>query len=101
MKAPDQSRPTQKRSMLPAGDGEAGTTSLLRFLQPCRFPAEPAQEVELGAADLGRAQDLNLVDHLRIDGKDALHALAEADLAHGEAGVRAARARNHGAFEGL
>src|SRR4029079_10638040 len=48
-----------------------------------------AQIVELGPADVAAAHDLDLVDDRRIEREDALDALAEADLADGEAGTNA------------
>src|SRR5205814_5917698 len=62
----------------------------------------PAQVIELGSADIAAAHDLDLVDDRRIEREDALDTLAEADLAHGEAGADAlVRAGNAHAFERL
>src|ERR1041384_2861184 len=56
--------------------------------------AQAAQVVELGAANLAPAHDLDRVDHRRVEREDALHALAVGNLAHREALVNAtARAR--------
>ena len=71
------------------------------FFQARSFAFEAAQIVELGAADFRGAQQLHLVDHLGIEREDTLHAVAEADLAHGEAGLRPPAARDHHAFERL
>src|SRR5215813_11624533 len=66
------------------------------------FAATPAQVIELGAAHLAAAQDLDRVDHGRIERKDALHALAVRNLAHGEILVEArARAADANALIGL
>src|SRR5206468_2964111 len=48
-----------------------------------------AQIVELGTADVAAAHDLDMVDDRRIEREHALDALAEADLADGEAGADA------------
>src|SRR5208282_592733 len=98
----------------PAGTGHSPVTTrqhhtrisqqnllLFDFLQACGFALEAAQIVELGATDFRRANDVNLVDDLGVERKNALHALTEADLAHGKARLRAARPGNHDAFERL
>src|SRR5262245_30854161 len=54
--------------------------------------AATAQVIELGAAHLAAAHELDRVDHGRIERKDALHAFAIGNLAHGEILVEA-RAR--------
>src|SRR5438874_5169605 len=46
--------------------------------------AQAAQVIELGAAHLAAAHDLDRVDHRRIERKHALDALAIGNLAHGE-----------------
>src|SRR5260370_486745 len=74
---------------------------LFDFFQTCGFALEPAQVVELGAANFRGAYDVNLVDDLGVDGKDTLHALAETDLADGKAGLRAALPGNDDAFKRL
>ena len=53
-----------------------------------RLAGAAAQIIELGAADGAAAHDLDLVDVGRIKREDALDALAEADLADGEASCR-------------
>src|SRR6185503_4113824 len=45
-----------------------------------------AQVVQLGSPDAGLLDDLDLLDGPRVQGEDALHALAEGDLAHGHGG---------------
>src|SRR5207245_9112833 len=52
--------------------------------------AQTAQVIELGAAHLAAAHDLDRVDHRRIEREHALDALAIGDLAHREALVDAA-----------
>src|SRR5215467_927387 len=54
-----------------------------------RLAAPSAQVIELGAAHLAAAHDLDRVDHRRIDREHALHALAVGDLAHREVLVEA------------
>src|SRR5712691_4866105 len=51
--------------------------------------AAAAQVIELGAAHLAAAHDLDRVDHRRIERKDPLHPLAVGNLAHGEVLVEA------------
>src|SRR5215470_6383254 len=57
-----------------------------------RLAAAAAQIIELGAADLAAAHDLDRVDHRRIEREHALDALAIGDLANREVLVEA-RAR--------
>src|ERR1700721_2799313 len=65
------------------------------------FAFEAAEVVELGAANFGRAQQVDFVYHFGMDGENALHALTKTDLAHGEAGLRSTVALDDHAFEGL
>src|SRR5437016_2639503 len=62
---------------------------------------QAAQVIQLGAADARGTQDFNLVNHLGVGGKNTLHSLAEADLAHSKAGLRSGALGNHSAFESL
>src|SRR5437868_14926071 len=62
---------------------------------------QSAEIVQLGAADLRGPQYIDLVNDFRVDREDALHTVAEADLADGEAGLRAVALRDHDAFESL
>jgi hypothetical protein len=72
--------------------------SFMRAALPRRF----AQEVQLGAAHLRRADQLDLVDRRRVQREDALDALAERHLAHREGGADAAPVHaDHHAFEHL
>ena len=65
-----------------------------------RLAGAAAQIIELGAADGAAADDLDRIDVRRIEREDALDALAEADLADGEAGADAlVRAGDADAFE--
>src|SRR6476469_4473783 len=48
-----------------------------------------AQVIKLGAADIAAAHDFDMVDDRRIEREDALDALAERNLADGEAGADA------------
>ena len=50
-----------------------------------RLAAAIAQVIELGAADGATTHDLDRVERRRVEREHALHAFAEADLAHGEA----------------
>src|SRR3954471_4840753 len=60
------------------------------LLHPRGLALQLAEEVQLGAADLGRAQHVDLVDDRRVQREDALDALAERHLAHRERRARAA-----------
>jgi len=73
----------------------------LDFAEACGFATESTQVIELGSADVGGAEHVNLVDDLGIEREDTLDALAEAHLADGEGWLRAAALGNDGAFEGL
>src|SRR5215469_10790780 len=71
------------------------------FAQAGRLAAQPAQVVELGAANVSRTHHFDLVDHFRVQRKDALNAMAEAHLTHREAGLRTFALGDHDAFERL
>src|SRR5262249_44366885 len=71
------------------------------FAEPCGFALELAEIKQLGAAHLVGANDLDFVEHLGIKREDALYALAKADLADGEAALRAPALGDHGPFKGL
>src|SRR5882724_177938 len=71
------------------------------FTQTGGFASQLAQIIQLRAPHLRGAQDVDFVDDLGLDGEDSLDALSKADLADGEAGLRAARPRNDNAFERL
>ena len=62
----------------------------IHVLQAGSFAAQSSQIVQLGAAHLRRAHQFDLVDHLGVQRENTLDALAEAHLAHSEAGLRAA-----------
>src|ERR1035437_80551 len=79
----------------------AGRLLLFDFFQPGGLSLKPAQVVQLGTPDFGGPQYVNLVDDLGVDGENTLHALAEADLADGEAGLGASLPGNDDAFKRL
>src|SRR5229473_8008681 len=74
---------------------------LFDFFQPSSLALKPAQVVKLGAPDFGGAHHVNLVDDLGVDGENTLHALAEADLADGKAGLGASLPGYDHAFKRL
>ena len=85
---------------------EGGVEALgarVRALEDARRLAAPAaQVIELGAAHLAAADDLDLGDVGRMHGEHALHTLAVGDLAHRKALVdAAARAGDDHALVGL
>src|SRR5712692_2488640 len=61
-----------------------GRAMVLLLRDPRRLAAAAAQIIELGAAHLAAADDLDGVDHRRIKRKDALHPLSIGNLAHRE-----------------
>src|SRR5215471_13510540 len=61
----------------------------LPFSDACRLAAPTAQVIELGAAYLAAAHDLDGIEHRRIERKYALHPLAVRNLAHREVLVHA------------
>src|SRR5690606_10426345 len=63
---------------------------LALLLDARRLAGAPAQIVQLGAAHAAAADHLDTRDLRAVEREDALHALAVADLAHGEARVDAA-----------
>src|SRR5882724_94150 len=62
----------------------------LHILQAGSLATQTTQIIKLSAADFGRFHHIHFIHDFRSDGEDALNAVAEADLAHGEAGLRAA-----------
>src|SRR5271165_143979 len=86
-----------------AGTGASDELGLgpLDFLEARSLAAKSAQVEELGAANLGRANLLHLVDDLGVEGEDALNAMAEAHLANREAALRPILAGDDNTFEGL
>src|SRR6201991_826733 len=67
-----------------------------------RLAAQVAQIIELRAADLAAAYDLDRVDHRRHHGEHAFHAFTVGNLAHREALVEpGAGAADADAFIGL
>src|SRR5262249_44315685 len=74
----------------------------LALFEPRRLPFESPQMIELRAPRLARPHHVDPVDHLRVQRKDALHSIAEADLAHRDGlphpGVMP---RDHRPFKGL
>ncbi len=71
------------------------------FVQACSLAAQTAQVEQLGAPNLVGAELLDLVDDLGVEGEDALDALAEAHLAHGEGALRPTVGCDNHAFKGL
>src|ERR1017187_683040 len=73
----------------------------VHFPQTGGLAAQSAKVEELGAAHLVAANLLDLVDDLGVEGKDALDALAKAQLADGKRALRTAVDGDDQAFEGL
>src|SRR6185503_13561945 len=69
--------------------------------QASGFALQLTQVKQLGAAHLVRADDLHFIQHFGVERENTFHALAKADLAYGEAALRAAALGNHGAFKRL
>jgi len=74
---------------------------LFDVTQTCSLAAQSAEVEEARAPHFRRADQVDLVDNLGVDGEYALDALSEADLADGEAGLRAVVALDYHAFERL
>src|SRR6185436_1078448 len=73
-----------------------------RFADAGRLAAASAQIIELRAANLAAANQLDLLHDRRVDREDALHSLAVGNLADREALVEsAALATDHHALIGL
>src|SRR5215469_3884434 len=78
-----------------------GCLVALNITQASCLAAQTTQIIKLGASHFRGTNHFESVDHFGILGEDSLHALAEADLANGEAGLRAATPRNNHTFKGL
>ena len=78
---------------------------LLAFSQTGGLALQAAQVIQLGPAHLARAHHVDVIDHLRMDREDALHSLAEADLANrdglAQAGIVAGDQRSFESLEAL
>src|SRR6187402_2970322 len=84
------------------GDLSGGFDASLLLGDARLLAAQTAQVIELRAAHLAAAHDLDAVHHRRVERKHALDALAVGNLAHREALVdAAARARDAHALIGL
>src|SRR5215475_13151865 len=83
---------------LPEGPPDGSTSVVPRGLRPlllhaARLSLPSAQVVELGPPHPRLLHHLDLLDGARVQGEDALHALAERDLAHGHGGPGPAAAQ--------
>src|SRR6476620_7877856 len=90
---------TMSKSQTPQGD-----LLLLRdaLFHPRGLALQIPQEIELRAPHARRSHDVDLRDRRRVQRKDALDPLTERDLAHREAGARAAAVHaDDDAFEDL
>src|SRR3954453_12809406 len=83
------------------GSWKPGAFLVFHFSQSCGFALEPAQIKQLCAADAAGANALDLVDHFRIQRENTFYALAEANFADGDAGLRSAFVGDYDAFKGL
>src|ERR1035441_5844246 len=73
----------------------------IHFAETGGLATQRAQIIQFGAAHVRRTQHFNLVDDLRMGGKDALDALPKAHLAHSEAGLVSVALGNDDPFERL
>src|SRR3954469_255165 len=73
----------------------------IQFLDTSRFATQSAEEIELRATHAAGAHDIDLVDNAGVHREDTLHAVSEAHLADGKAGLRAGGLLDHDAFERL
>ena len=75
---------------------------LIALAQAGCFAPQSAQIVKLGAAYASCSDQIDMVDHRRVDREDALHAVTEADLSHRDGLAHPTiLAREHGSFKGL
>ena len=92
-----------QRILPPAGSGRMrnrGTYS--RSLETRGLAFEVAKVIQFRAPDIAGADHVDMVDHTRVHRENTFHALAEADLAHGDAFAHARIvARDDGAFKSL
>jgi hypothetical protein len=63
-----------------------GQTTLF---EPSRLALQAAQIVQLSAANLARADELDVIYHRCMDWENAFHAMPEADLTNGDGGRNA------------
>src|SRR5215213_8046515 len=95
-------RPGRGRAVDSAVGASAGDGGLALLLDLRGLAAQVAQVVQLGAADVAAADDLDLVQDRRMHREGALDADAETDLADGERLADAlALAADDGALEDL
>src|SRR6185437_1542921 len=73
----------------------------INILQAGSFATQTTQIIKLGAADFGRFHHVHFIHYFGSDREDALNTVAKADLAHGEAGLRAAVLGNDNALKRL
>jgi hypothetical protein len=73
----------------------------LGFLEARCFAAKFAKIKEAGAANLGRADLLDLVHDFGVEGEDALNAVSEAHFADRKAALRTIFARDYDTFKRL
>src|ERR1039457_5942033 len=96
------SRVASHRNLPPAGAGRMARPKLFALFQTGSLALQSAQIVKLGAPYAPGADDIDVIHHLGVHGEDSLHAMAETDLADGDALAHArAVAGNQHAFEGL
>src|ERR1035438_3838905 len=96
------SRVAAHRNLSPAGAGRMARPKLFALFQTGGLALQSTQIVQFGAAYAPCADDIDMVHHLGVYREDTLHALAETDLADGDALAHArAIAGNQHAFEGL
>src|ERR1700740_2405941 len=102
-KIPKRNRQSNAPEARPPGRVCDGYRRLLafHFFQASRLASQAAKVKQLGAADPCGPHLLHFVDHLGVEGEDALDALAEAHLTHREAALCSILERNHNAFECL
>src|SRR5580658_1849874 len=75
------SRVASQRNLIAGDSGRmVSPLELLAFAQTGGLALETAQIVKFGAAHASGADHIDMVDHFRVDGEDALDALAEADF---------------------
>src|SRR6185369_43665 len=90
------------RNLPPAGAGRMARPKLCALFQTGSLALQGAQIVQFGAAYAPCADHVDVIHHLGVHREDTLHALAETDLADGDALTHAHTvAGNQHAFESL
>src|SRR5437016_13494013 len=96
------SRVASHRNLPPAARGRMARSRLIALFKTGGLALQSAQVVQLGAADAAGSDHVDVIHHLGVHRKNALHSLAEADLPDRDAFAHPrAIAGDEGAFKRL